>query len=73
MGTVGDSYDNAMAESFGFQRKVIDGENFATCADARREIFTWLNWFNQAILHSSIGNCPPAEDEQHPRQHSLVA
>ena len=37
MGTVGDSYDNAMAESFfaGFKREVIDGEHFATRADAR--------------------------------------
>ena len=32
MGTVGDSYDNAMAESFfaGFKREVIDGEHYAT-------------------------------------------
>ena len=62
MGTVGDSYDNAMAESFfsGFKREVIDGEHFATRADARKEIFTWLNWYNQTRLHTSIGNRPPA-------------
>jgi transposase InsO family protein len=57
MGTVGDSYDNAMAESFfsGFKREVIDGEHFATRADARSEIFTWLNWYNQTrrVIHSS--------------------
>jgi transposase InsO family protein len=75
MGTVGDSYDNAMAESFlsGFKREVIDGEHFATRADARAEIFTWLNWYNQTRLHSSIGNCPPAEYEQHLARQSLVA
>ena len=62
MGTVGDSYDNAMAESFfaGFKREVIDGEHYATRAEARQEIFTWLNWYNQTRLHSSIGYCPPA-------------
>ena len=75
MGTVGDSYDNAMAESFfsGFKREVIDGEHFATRADARAEIFTWLNWYNQTRLHSSIGYCPPAEYEQRLQQQSLVA
>ena len=75
MGTVGDSYDNAMAESFfsGFKREVIDGEHFATRADARKEIFTWLNWYNQTRLHSSIGNRPPVEYEQHLAQQSLVA
>lgn len=75
MGTVGDSYDNAMAESFfaGFKREVIDGEHFATRAEARNAIFTWLNWYNQTRLHSSIGNHPPAEYEQHLAQQSLVA
>ena len=71
MGTVGDSYDNAMAESFfsGFKREVIDGEHFATRADAREEIFTWLNWYNRTRLHSSIGIRPPVEYEQHLTNH----
>ncbi len=75
MGTVGDSYDNAMAESFfaGFKREVIDGDHFATRAQARKAIFTWLNWYNQTRLHSSIGNRPPAEYEQHLQQQTLVA
>jgi Integrase core domain len=74
MGTAGDSYDNAMAESFlsGFKREVIDGENYATSADARKEIFTWLNWYNQTRLHTSIGNRPPVEYEHHLAQQSLV-
>lgn len=75
MGTVGDSYDNAMAESFfsGFKREAIDGEHFATRADARREIFAWLNWYNQTRLHSSIGDRPPIEYEQHLDQQPLIA
>lgn len=66
---------NAMAESFfsGFKREVIDGEHFATRAEARAEIFSWLNWYNRTRLHSSIGNCPPLEYEQHLAQQSLVA
>ena len=75
MGTVGDSYDNAMAESFfsSFKREVVDGEHFATRADARLEIFTWLNWYNATRLHSSLGFCPPIEYEEHLAQQLLVA
>jgi transposase InsO family protein len=64
-----------MAESFfaGFKREVIDGEHFATRAEARKAIFAWLNWYNQTRLHSSIGNCPPAEYEQELAQQSLAA
>ena len=32
---------------------------------AREQIFTWLNWYNRTRLHSSIGNRPPVEYEQH--------
>ena len=64
-----------MAESFfsGFKREVIDGEHFATRAEAWNAIFTWLNWYNRTRLHSSIGYCPPAEYEQQLAQQSLVA
>jgi transposase InsO family protein len=75
MGTVGDSYDNAMAESFfsSFKREVVDGEHFATRAEARREIFVWLNWYNATRLHSSIDYCTPIEYEEHLVEQSLVA
>jgi len=75
MGTVGDSYDNAMAESFfsSFKREVVDGEHFSTRAEARAEIFAWLNWYNTTRLHSSLDFCPPIEYEEHLAQHSLVA
>ena len=54
---------SAMAESFfsGFKREVIDGEHFAARADARKEIFAWLNWYNQTRLHSSLNYRPPVE------------
>jgi transposase InsO family protein len=75
MGTVGDSYDNAMAESFfsSFKREVVDGERFATRAEARREIFSWLNWYNATRLHSSLDYCPPIEYEENLIKQSLVA
>jgi transposase InsO family protein len=70
MGTVGDSYD-ALAESF--KREVVDGEHFATRAEARAEIFAWLNWYNTIRLHSSLDFCSPIEYEEHLAQQSLVA
>ena len=75
MGTVGDSYDNAMAESFfsSFKREVVDGEHFATRSDARREIFTWLNWYNASRLHSSLEYRSPIEYEEQLTTQSLVA
>jgi hypothetical protein len=42
-------------------------------ADARTEIFFWLNWYNRTRLHSTIGNRPPVECEQHLAQQLLVA
>jgi len=75
MGTVGDSYDNAMAESFfsSFKREVVDGEHFASRAEARSETFSWLNWYNATRLHSSLDYRPPIEYEEHLESASLVA
>ena len=75
MGTVGDSYDNSMAESFfsSFKRELVDGEHFATRAEARRETFLWLNWYNAARLHSSLDYCPPIEYEEQLVRQSFAA
>lgn len=66
MGSVGDSYDNAMAEAIwaGFKREAVDGERFATKAEARAATFAWVIWYNTTRLHSSLGQRPPVEYEQ---------
>jgi transposase InsO family protein len=66
MGSVGDSYDNAQAESVwsSLKREAIDHQHFATKAQARAAIFSWIIWYNAARLHTSIGNRPPLEYEQ---------
>ena len=49
MGTVGDAYDNAMAESFfaTLEREVLNRRRFKTQAEARLAIFEWLEgWYN---------------------------
>lgn len=71
MGTVGDSYDNAMAESFfaSLKREVVDDEHFATRDQARAAVFEWLIWYNIDRLHSSLEYRPPVEYEQHLTNH----
>ena len=75
MGTVGDSYDNAMAESFfaSLKRELVDDEHFATRADARAAVFEWLIWYNTDRLHSALQYRPPAEYEQHLIHHQQQA
>jgi transposase InsO family protein len=75
MGSVGDSYDNAQAEALwsGFKREAIDHRHFATKAEARRAIFSWIVWYNSTRLHTSIGNRPPIEYEAQLGQLSVAA
>jgi putative transposase len=64
-----------MAESSfsSFKREVIDGEHFAARAEARVELFAWLNWYNTTRLHSSLDLCSPIEHEEHLAEQSLLA
>ncbi len=75
MGSVGDSYDNAQAESVwsSLKREAVDHEHFATKAEARRAIFSWIIWYNATRLHTSIGTRPPVEYEQRLAQGLLAA
>ncbi len=70
MGAVGDSYDNAMAESFfaSLKRELVDAAHYSTKQEARTAIFEWIVWYNRERLHSSIGYAPPEEYEKLRRQ-----
>ena len=49
MGSVGDAYDNAMAESFfaSLECELIDRRSFQTKAEARMALFTYIEgWYN---------------------------
>jgi transposase InsO family protein len=66
MGTVGDSYDNAMAESLwaSLKRELVDDTYFATKQEARLAIFEWIVWYNTERLHSSLDYRSPREYEE---------
>jgi putative transposase len=67
MGSVGDCYDNAMAESFfaTLECEVLDRNHFQTREEARTAIFCWIHsWNNPTRRHSSIGYVSPQEFEK---------
>jgi len=73
MGTVGDAYDNAMAESFfaTLEREVLDRKRFKNQAEAQREIFSWLEgWYNPTRRHSALGYRSPDNYERHALAHN---
>lgn len=66
MGTVGDSYDNAMAESLwaSLKRELVDDAYFTTKEEARLAIFEWIVWYNTERLHSALDYMSPREYEE---------
>jgi putative transposase len=65
IGSVGDAYDNAMAESFvdTFKTELIADRVWQTRTQLELAIVEWVAWFNNDRLHESIGDIPPAEFE----------
>jgi transposase InsO family protein len=67
VGSVGDSYDNALAETINglYKTEVIHRRgpwrNFQAVEVAT---LTWVDWFNHRRLLEPIGNIPPAEAEE---------
>ena len=67
MGSVGDAYDNAMAESFfaTLECELIDRRSWSTKAQAKLDIFSWIeSWYNPLRLHSGLRYLSPAEFER---------
>jgi putative transposase len=66
MGSVGDAYDNAMAESFfaTLECELLDRRRFKTQAEARIATFEFIEGFyNPRRRHSSLGYQSPVEFE----------
>ena len=63
--SVGDAYDNALAESFvdTFKTELITDRVWRTRSQLELAIVQWVAWFNTSRLHQSLGDIPPAEYE----------
>jgi transposase InsO family protein len=71
IGTVGDAYDNALAESFvdSFKTELIRDRIWRTRSQLELAIVEYVAWFNTERIHTSLGGIPPAEfEEQHARR-----
>jgi transposase InsO family protein len=66
VGSVGDAYDNALAESFvdTFKTELITDRVWRTRNQLELAIVEWIGWFNNVRLHSALGDRPPQEFEQ---------
>ena len=71
IGTVGDAFDNALAESFvdSFKTELIRDRVWRNRSQLELAIVEYVAWFNNERLHTSLGGVPPAEYEaEHVRQ-----
>ena len=68
IGSVGDSYDNAMAEALNgsFKAELVNLHGpWRTRHQLEVAIIEWIDWYNASRLHSGIGDIPPFEHEAH--------
>ena len=65
VGTVGDAYDNAMAESFvdTFKTELVADRVWRTRSQLELSVVEYVSWFNHERLHESLGDIPPVEFE----------
>jgi len=66
VGSRGDSYDNALAESVNALYKaelIRQRRSWRTVADVELATAAWVDWWNQRRLHGACGDIPPAEFE----------
>ena len=66
VGSVGDSYDNALAETINglYKAEVIHRYGpWKGLDDVERATLTWVDWFNHRRILEPIGDRPPAEYE----------
>jgi putative transposase len=66
VGSVGDAYDNALAESFvdSFKTELIADRVWRTRAQLELAVVEYIGWFNDSRLHQALGDLPPSEFER---------
>ncbi len=76
MGSKGDCFDNAMAESFfaSLETELIDRTSWRTRAEARLAVFDYIEaFYNPRRRHSALGYLSPAEFERRYRSDRIIA
>lgn len=69
IGTVGDSFDNALAETVNgyYKAEIIYGPThpgpWRTVDEVELGTLSWVHWHNSTRLHGYLGDVPPAEYE----------
>jgi putative transposase len=65
IGTIGDAFDNALAESFvdSFKTELIRDRVWRTRSQLELAIVEYVAWFNNERLHTSLDGLPPAKFE----------
>jgi putative transposase len=65
VGSVGDAYDNALAESFvdSFKTELISDRVRRSRSQLELAVVEYIGWFNHTRLHQALGDIPPAETE----------
>ncbi len=63
IGSVGDAYDNSLAESFvdTFKTELIRDRVWRTRSQLELAIVEYVSWYNTRRLHSALGDVPPTE------------
>jgi len=66
VGSTGDAYDNAMAESLvdTYKTELIADRVWRTATEVELATVGWVGWYNNTRLHGELGDVPPAEYEQ---------
>ena len=66
VGSVGDSYDNALAETINglYKAEVIHRRRWPSRAAVEMATLAWVDWYNHRRLLEPIGDIPPHEAEQ---------
>lgn len=75
-GSVGDSYDNALAENVNgsYKNEIIHTHRWADVLEVEIATFEWVNWWNTKRLHQALDYRTPAEVEtDYWQQHQLSA
>jgi putative transposase len=65
VGSVGDAYDNALAESFvdSFKTELIADRVWRSRSQLELAVVEYIGWFNHDRLHEALDDVPPAEME----------